>query len=262
MRKAETAAVGSDGSAAAGAGQPILALSGITAGYGEFTALWDVTIEVAPRSVVALVGPNGAGKTTSLRVASGLLRPKHGRVLLEGADVTRLSATARSQAGLCLIPEGRGIYRSLTVRENLELHIPAGHSGKTIDPAVEAFPVLGQRLRQRAGSLSGGEQQMLAVSRAYLSAPKVVMLDELSMGLAPLVVNEILSSLDSLLAAGVAILIVEQFVSRALAMADHAVVLAKGKVVFRGSADSVTEESLASLYLGDESSPSGGQPQP
>ena len=262
MGNAETAVAGSGGPAPAPAGQPILALSGITAGYGEFTALWDVTIEVAPRSVVALVGPNGAGKTTSLRVASGLLRPKHGRVLLAGADVTRLPASARARAGLCLIPEGRGIYRSLTVRENLELHIPAGHSAKTIDPAVEAFPVLGQRLRQRAGSLSGGEQQMLAVSRAYLSAPKVVLLDELSMGLAPLVVNEILSSLDALLGAGVAVLIVEQFVSRALAMADHAVVLAKGKVVFQGPANSVTEEQLASLYLGgDENSPAAGQPQ-
>jgi branched-chain amino acid transport system ATP-binding protein len=230
--------------------RPVLELKDITAGYGEFTALWNVSVEVPAGSVVALIGPNGAGKTTSLRVASGLLRPAKGQVLLGGEDVTRQSAGARARAGLCLIPEGRGIYRSLTVKENLQLHARTGGSSASIDPAIEVFPVLGSRLGQRAGSLSGGEQQMLAVARAYLTDPKVVLLDELSMGLAPIVINEILASIERLIESGVSVLIVEQFVQRALELADLVVILAKGVVVFRGPAKEVTEERLAGLYLG------------
>jgi branched-chain amino acid transport system ATP-binding protein len=232
------------------AGQPALELKDITAGYGEFTALWNVSVEVPAGSVVALIGPNGAGKTTSLRVASGLLRPAKGQVLLGGEDVTRHSAGARARAGLCLIPEGRGIYRSLTVKENLQLHARTGGASASIEPAIDVFPVLGSRLGQRAGSLSGGEQQMLAVSRAYLTDPKVVLLDELSMGLAPIVINEILASISRLINSGVSVLIVEQFVQRALELADLVVILAKGVVVFRGPAKEVTEERLAGLYLG------------
>jgi branched-chain amino acid transport system ATP-binding protein len=153
-----------------------------------------------------------------------------------------------------LIPEGRGIYRSLTVKENLQLHARNSGSSASIDPAIEAFPVLGSRLRQRAGSLSGGEQQMLAVSRAYLTDPKVVLLDELSMGLAPIVINEILASIERLIKSGVSVLIVEQFVQRALELADLVVILAKGVVVFRGPAKEVTEERLAGLYLGTTAS--------
>jgi branched-chain amino acid transport system ATP-binding protein len=230
--------------------QPALELTDITAGYGEFTALWNVSVEVPAGSVVALIGPNGAGKTTSLRVASGLLRPAKGQVLLGGKDVTRQSAGARARGGLCLIPEGRGIYRSLTVKENLQLHARTGGSSASIEPAIDAFPVLGSRLGQRAGSLSGGEQQMLAVSRAYLTDPKVVLLDELSMGLAPIVINEILASIERLIKSGVSVLIVEQFVQRALELADLVVILAKGVVVFRGPAKEITEERLAGLYLG------------
>lgn len=231
-------------------GQPALELRDVTAGYGEFTALWNVSVEVPKGSVVALIGPNGAGKTTSLRVASGLLRPAKGRVLLGGQDVTRQPAGARARAGLCLIPEGRGIYRSLTVKENLQLHASTSGKASSIEPAINAFPVLGSRLAQRAGSLSGGEQQMLAVSRAYLTDPKVVLLDELSMGLAPIVINEILASIENLIKSGVSVLIVEQFVQRALKLADLVVILAKGEVVFRGPAKQVTEERLTGLYLG------------
>jgi branched-chain amino acid transport system ATP-binding protein len=231
---------------------PVLTLSCITAGYGDFTALWDVTIEVPQGSVVALVGPNGAGKTTLLKVASGLLRPKVGTVLLDGVNVTKQSATQRSRAGICLIPEGRGIYQSLTVKENLQLDIPIGASLRAIERAFDTFPILGSRMNQRAGSLSGGEQQMLALSRAYLSEPRVVLLDELSMGLAPLVVDAILSSLQPLIASGVAILIVEQFVRRALAMADSVTVLARGRSLFQGQPESLTERELSGAYLGGE----------
>jgi branched-chain amino acid transport system ATP-binding protein len=226
-------------------------LSGITAGYGRLMVLWDVTLEVPAGSVVALIGPNGAGKTTALRIASGLLRPQQGTVLLDGTDVTRLSPSARARSGLCLVPpEGRGIYKSLTVLENLRLHIPASHHDPSIDPAIEAFPVLGQRLKQRAGSLSGGEQQMLAMSRAYLSTPKIVLLDEPSTGLAPLIVAEILASLHVLVKSGVAVLLVEQFVTSALEIADHAVVLVRGAVTFTGPADALTEDQVAGAYLG------------
>lgn len=242
-------AVSSNGAAGV-ARPPALELREVTAGYGEFTALWNVSFSVPAGSVVALIGPNGAGKTTAMRVASGLLRPAAGQVLLDGRDMTRATPDARGRAGLCLIPEGRGIYRSLTVKENLQLHAGGNRALAAIEPAIAAFPVLGTRLGQRAGSLSGGEQQMLAVSRAYLAHPRVVLLDELSMGLAPLVINEILASIDRLIKTGVSVLIVEQLVRRALEMADYAVVLVKGAVVSAGRAAEITEERLASLYLG------------
>src|SRR5580704_9284542 len=162
----------------------MLELRGIEAGYGEHTVLRDVSVTVQPGTVVAVLGPNGAGKTTLLRVASGLLRPSAGTVLLGGEDVTRARPYARARRGLCHIPEGRGIYPTLTVRENLVLHAPQGDEATALDRAVSAFPVLGGKLRQPAGLLSGGQQQMLSLARAYLADPKVVIVDEASMGLA------------------------------------------------------------------------------
>ena len=149
----------------------MLELRGIKAGYGEHTVLRDVSLTVPPGTVVAVLGPNGAGKTTLLRVASGLLRPSAGTVLLGGEDVTRTPPHARARRGLCHIPEGRGIYPTLTVRENLVLHARPGEEDAALDRAVSAFPVLGERLRQSAGQLSGGQQQMLSLVRAYLAEP-------------------------------------------------------------------------------------------
>ena len=227
-----------------------LELRGVDAGYGATPVLRDVTIDVPRSRVVALLGPNGAGKTTTLRVASGLLRPTGGVVVVGGQEVSRTSPARRARLGLCLIPEGRGIFRSLTVGENLELQIPPWRKGASIDAAVEAFPVLGKKLRQAAGSMSGGQQQMLALSRAFLSAPKVVLLDEVSMGLAPVIVDQIFESLRALAATGVSVVLVEQYVSRALEMADTAYLMARGGIVWAGPAASLDTDALTRAYLG------------
>jgi branched-chain amino acid transport system ATP-binding protein len=232
-----------------------LELRGVDAGYGATPVLRDVTIDVPRSRVVALLGPNGAGKTTTLRVASGLLRPTGGAVVVGGQEVSRTSPARRARLGLCLIPEGRGIFRSLTVGENLELQIPLWRKGASIDAAVEAFPVLGKKLRQTAGSMSGGQQQMLALSRAFLSAPKVVLLDEVSMGLAPVIVDQIFESLRALAATGVSVVLVEQYVSRALEMADTAYLMARGGIVWSGPAASLDSDALTKAYLGHSDTP-------
>jgi branched-chain amino acid transport system ATP-binding protein len=227
-----------------------LELRAVDAGYGATPVIHDVSLEVPPSSVVALLGPNGVGKTTTLRVAAGMLRPSGGSVMVAGTEVSRMAPFRRSMLGICLIPEGRGIFRSLTVRENLELQIPPWRRDGTIDAAIEAFPVLGQRLQQAAGSLSGGQQQMLALSRAYLAAPKVVLLDEVSLGLAPVIVDEIFGSLRALASTGVALVLVEQYVNRALEMADIAYLMAKGGIVWAGAAASLDQDALVNAYLG------------
>jgi branched-chain amino acid transport system ATP-binding protein len=227
----------------------MLELRGIEAGYGEHTVLRDVSLTVPPGTVVAVLGPNGAGKTTLLRIASGLLRPTAGTVLLAGEDVTRARPYTRASRGLCHIPEGRGIYPTLTVRENLFLHARKGEETAALDRAIAAFPVLGEKLRQPAGQLSGGQQQMLSLVRAYLTRPKLVLVDEASMGLAPVVVDKIFEFLGQIAASGTALLIVEQYVSRALALAGHVYLLNKGGVVFDGKPAGIGDDLFAH-YLG------------
>jgi branched-chain amino acid transport system ATP-binding protein len=227
----------------------MLELRGIEAGYSEHIVLRDVSLTVLPGTVVAVLGPNGAGKTTLLRVASGLLKPSAGAVLLGGEDVTRTRPYARARRGLCHIPEGRGIYPTLTVRENLALHSPKGEEAAGLDRAISAFPVLGQRLRQPAGPLSGGQQQMLSLARAYLTSPKLVLVDEASTGLAPVVVDKIFEFLGQIAASGTALLMVEQYVNRALAQAHTVYVLNKGGVVFNGKPAEITDD-LFMHYLG------------
>jgi branched-chain amino acid transport system ATP-binding protein len=227
----------------------MLELRGIQAGYGEHVVLREVSLTVEPGSVVAVLGPNGAGKTTLLRVASGLLRPSAGAVLLDGEDVTRTRAHTRARRGLCHIPEGRGIYPTLTVRENLVLHSRPGEEAAAVDRAITAFPVLGEKLRQPAGQLSGGQQQMLSLVRAYLTEPKLVLVDEASMGLAPVVVDKIFEFLGQIAASGTALLIVEQYVSRALALAGRVYLLNKGGVVFDGKPADIGDDLFAH-YLG------------
>jgi branched-chain amino acid transport system ATP-binding protein len=227
----------------------MLELRGIDAGYGEHIVLRDVSLTVKPGTVVAVLGPNGAGKTTLLRVASGLLKPSTGTVLLGGEDVTRTRPYARARHGLCHIPEGRGIYPTLTVRENLVLHSRKGEEAAALDRATSAFPVLGDRLRQPAGQLSGGQQQMLSLVRAYLTRPTLVLVDEASMGLAPVVVDKIFEFLGQIAASGTALLIVEQYVNRALALADTVYVLNKGGVAFTGKSAEISDD-LFVHYLG------------
>jgi branched-chain amino acid transport system ATP-binding protein len=222
----------------------------VTAGYGDSVVLRDVDLGVPPASVVALIGPNGSGKTTALRVLSGLLPCQGGAVLLNGTDVTGSSPDELVAAGVCHVPEGRGIFPSLAVAENLTLFSPAGLESEARERAVAAFPKLGQRLKQVAGSLSGGEQQMLALARAYEQTPSFVLLDEVSMGLAPKIVDEIYESLHRLAAQGTALLVVEQFVTKALAIAEYVYLLNRGAIVFAGEPAEFEESDVFAKYLG------------
>jgi branched-chain amino acid transport system ATP-binding protein len=212
----------------------MLSLEHIDAGYAGTPVLRDVNIVVPPSSVVALLGANGAGKTTLLRVASGLLSPTAGRLTVAGKDVTAQAPHSLVRYGVCHVPEGRGVWPSLTVRENLLMQSIPGREREAEERAVEAFPRLGQRMGQLAGTMSGGEQQMLALARAYVQSPKYVLLDEVSMGLAPLVVDAIFEFLAKLAAEGASLLLVEQYISRALEIADYVYILKRGEVIFTG----------------------------
>ncbi|GAA4730106.1 ABC transporter ATP-binding protein [Nocardioides endophyticus] len=237
---------------------PVLGINGLTARYGAATVLRGVDLQVKPGEVVALLGPNGAGKTTLMRTAAGLVPASAGTVTLAGVDVTRRSPHRRARAGLCLVPEGRGIFPSLTVRENLRLQGAPRQRKETLDRIVEAFPVLGERLGAPAARLSGGQQQMIALGRSLVTNPDVVMLDEVSMGLAPLVIDQIFEALERLARTGTALLVVEQYVSRALAMADSVYVLSRGQVSWHGTPSEITEEEIMRRYLAVEL-PGGGE---
>jgi branched-chain amino acid transport system ATP-binding protein len=224
----------------------MLELRGVTAGYGDTVVLRDVALDVPAATVVALHGPNGAGKTTLRRVASGVIPAMSGQILFDGRDVTGRSTSTLASRGLCHIPEGRGIFPSLTVRENLRLMSPKSEEAVGLERAVAAFPALANRLDQIAGSLSGGEQQMLAISRAYIANPSVVLVDEASMGLAPIVVDALFEFLGQL---EVPLLLVEQYVTRALQLADTAYVMNQGRIVASGPAAELDAEEIVARYL-------------
>jgi branched-chain amino acid transport system ATP-binding protein len=228
----------------------LLRAENVTAGYGEAVVLRDVTLSVKPGSVVALLGPNGAGKTTLLRTISGLVRPTSGRIWLGEQEITRRPAEFIARAGLCHVPEGRGIFPSLTVRENLILQAKRGGEAAGIERTAAMFPELGRRLGQVAGSMSGGEQQMLALARATLSQPSIVVVDEASLGLAPVLVDRIFDAFVRITEGGTALLIVEQYVPRALAIADTAYLLDRGAVVYAGPAAELDGAELTRRYLG------------
>ena len=226
-------------------------LDNIVAGYAETTVLRGASLTVPEGSVVALLGANGAGKTTLLRVASGLLRPTSGTMALDGVDVTGARPHQLAVRGVCHVPEGRGVFPSLTVRENLAL--AAGPGGKdALDKAVAAFPRIGERIGQTAGTMSGGEQQMLALARAYIANPKVWLLDEVSMGLAPKIVDEIFEFLGRVAREGSSLLLVEQYVTRALALADYVYLLNRGQVAYRGEPSELADEDVFARYLGTD----------
>ena len=228
----------------------MLELQQVVGGYGDSTVLREVSLSVPDSSVVALLGPNGAGKTTTLRMASGLLRPRQGAVLLDGVDISKLSPYRRVEQGICHVPEGRGIFPSLTVKENVVIYAPRGKEREAWERAVDTFPVIGSRRRQIAGTLSGGEQQMLALSRAYVANPRVVLVDEASLGLAPLVVDDIFAFLEKIAREGASLLLVEQYVSRALALAKTVYLLSQGEIVYAGPAADLDEERIFDLYTG------------
>jgi branched-chain amino acid transport system ATP-binding protein len=231
-------------------GPPALALHGVSSGYGRTTVLREVSLTVPRSGAVALLGSNGAGKTTLLKTASGLIQPTRGRVEIGSTDVTRLPAHRRAALGLCHIPEGRGIFRRLTVRENLTMQAARGQEADAVARAAAAFPVLADRLNQQAGTLSGGQQQMLAMARAYVRDPELILVDEASLGLAPIVVEEIFRFLEQVVARGAALLLVDQFVTRALHLASWAYVLSRGEIVYAGPPAGLLDGDIFESYLG------------
>ena len=226
-------------------------LRNVYAGYEGSTVVRDVSLVVPDQAVVALVGPNGAGKTTLLRAASGLLPSTSGQLLLDGDDVTGWASDRLSRAGVCHVPEGRGVFAGLSVRDNIRLQAPPWVDRKAIAQAASAFPRLGERLDQPAGTMSGGEQQMLALAHAYVGEPRVVLLDEVSMGLAPLIVDEIFEYLKRLAQAGRSLLLVEQYVARALELADYVYVLRRGQMEFAGEPFELGTDAILASYLGE-----------
>ena len=235
---------------------PILQLAAVRAGYGRIDVLHAIDLELRPGEVFALLGPNGAGKSTTLAVASGQVVPTSGGVFLCGRDVTGIPADALARAGVCLIPEGRGIFPNLTVAENLRMATYTGRSYKDVlEVAFTQFPRLSERRKQTAGTMSGGEQQMLSMARALATDPAVLLIDELSMGLAPIIVDELYDHVRRIAASGLSILIVEQFAHEILGLADRAGIMLHGRLLHTGPPASIAGE-LADAYLGaDHSTP-------
>jgi branched-chain amino acid transport system ATP-binding protein len=233
-----------------------LQVEGVWAGYGRIQVLRGLSLEVPAGSVVALLGPNGAGKTTTLRAISGLLPVTQGSIRLDGRRIDNRRPSTIAAKGLVLVPEGRGVFPSLTVQDNLRVSHRSAGSGSVaawpewLEEITTTFPRLGQRLGQIAGSLSGGEQQMLAVARALVGDPDVVMFDELSMGLAPLVVAELFEKVAELRDQGRTVVLVEQYLTYALELADLCYVLAKGEVAWAGDPGELQASKTASALLG------------
>jgi branched-chain amino acid transport system ATP-binding protein len=245
----------------------VLELRGVRAGYGHVDALMGVDLRVGAGEVYALLGPNGAGKTTTLAVASGQITPHAGSVSLAGRDVTGAAADAIARIGVCLVPEGRGVFPNLTVADNLRMATFTGTPFATVcQRAFDHFPRLEERFKQVAGTLSGGEQQMLSLARALATDPALLLVDELSMGLAPLVVSELYGHVRRIAESGVTIVLVEQFGNDVLAVADRAGIMLHGRIQHEGDPATIGER-LAAAYLGEhiaeaDLASSAGSPPP
>ncbi len=234
-----------------------LEVRGIESGYGKIQVLWGVDVTLQEGSMVAVLGPNGAGKTTLLRTVMGIIRAWRGSVMMYGLDITSMPSHRRVELGLTMVPEGRRLFPDLTVRENLELGAYTRRSreriGETLELVFNLFPRLKERLHQKAGSLSGGEQQMLAIARALMTRPKVLMLDEPSQGLAPKIAWEVAETLDKIRReVGISVILVEQNVALALEKADYIYLLEQGRVVLEGFREEVLARKLDIVrsYLG------------
>jgi branched-chain amino acid transport system ATP-binding protein len=235
-----------------------LAVSGLRVSYGAVAVLHDVTLDVRPGEIVCVIGANGAGKTTLLKTIAGVLRPIAGRVLADGRDIAGRPSWWVARHGIALVPEGRGIFADQSVRDNLMLGALARASGRDaptvradLDTALALFPALVEKLPLPAAALSGGQQQMLAVARGLMARPRVMLLDEPSLGLAPLLVREIFSAIGRLREQGVTILLVEQMAAQALALADRAYVLERGHIALEGAAAAVrSDPAVIEAYLG------------
>jgi branched-chain amino acid transport system ATP-binding protein len=235
---------------------PLLSLESVDVCYGAIDALRGVSLTVRAGEVVTLIGANGAGKSTTLRAITGLLSPRSGRILFKGEDLAGVPAHVRVARGVSMAPEGRGIFANLTVHENLEMGAYLKRDKAAIEQDIERnfvlFPRLKERIRQPAGTLSGGEQQMLAIARALMSRPTLLLLDEPSLGLAPLVCHTIFSTIDEIKASGTTLLLVEQNASAALKHSDRGYVLETGAVILEGTAGEIaTDPRVREAYLGE-----------
>ena len=233
----------------------MLTLSGVSAGYGSVPAISDVSIAIGVGEAVGLLGANGAGKSTTLRAISGLVRPTTGTITFLGTNIASLPAYKVTELGIAHVPEGRQVFPELTVKENLEIgaYIPSAKASRarTLDLVFTIFPVLAERRKQLAGTMSGGEQQMLAVGRGLMLQPRLLMLDEPSLGLAPIVTDATFEKIQEIHAMGTAVLLVEQNVSRALTFVQRAYVLESGKVIMQGtSAELANNKQVQAAYLG------------
>lgn len=234
---------------------PILSVEGLTVAYGRVQAVRGVSFEAAPGSLITLVGANGAGKSSIINAVSGVIRPRAGRITFNGVDITRTPAHTLVKRGLVQVPEGRQILATMTIEENLRLGgwYTGSGSASSIETMYERFPVLGERRSLPAGSLSGGEQQMLAIARALVAQPTVLLMDEPSMGLAPRIVDEVFRVIDEIRASGTTVVLVEQNARRALRAADHGYVLQSGEIVHQGpAADLLADDRIVQAYLGVE----------
>jgi branched-chain amino acid transport system ATP-binding protein len=233
----------------------LLQVEGLEAGYDDVQVLWGISLKVERGSMTTLLGANGAGKTTSLRAITGVMRPRRGKVVFAGEDVTWLPAHAKAARGLVLVPEGRQLFSNMTVEENLEMGSFSKRAQRKfkqqLDHVFALFPRLLERRDQKAGTFSGGEQQMLAIARGLMAVPEILIIDELSLGLAPVVVQQLAETLKALKAAGVTVLLVEQNLHLALALSDYAYVIAEGRPFLEGpSAEVAAKPGIRQAYLG------------
>jgi len=233
----------------------LLEIKDVNSGYGDVQILWGSTLSLEKGKLTCLVGGNGVGKTTLLRTVMGLLRPWSGTITFDGQDVSRMPAYAKAEMGLVLVPEGRQLFTDMTVYENLEMGATNQHARpnfhKNLDRVYEMFPRLKERSGQKGGTLSGGEQQMLAVARGIMADPTILIIDELSLGLAPVLVLQLFESLKLLREEGITLLLVEQNVHLALAISDYGYVLAEGKVELEGPARKlIKDKHVRAAYLG------------
>ena len=227
----------------------LLQVDALDCRYGLLQAVRDVSFEVAQGETLALIGANGAGKSTLLRAIAGAHRPHGGRVVFDGADVTGLAANEHVRRGVALVPEGRRLFPGLTVEENLKV-AAKGRGRWNVQTVLDVFPLLRPRLHMPAATLSGGEQQAVAIGRALMSNPRLLLLDEVSLGLAPVVVDSVYRSLQGIIAEGATVVLVEQDLTRALKVADRVVCLLEGRVVLEGAAKSLDRDAVVGAYFG------------
>ena len=233
----------------------MLEVEGLEVWYGAAPALWGVSLTLGAGELLAVVGPNGAGKTTLINALCGIERARAGRIVVDGVDVTRLPPHRFCAAGIAVVPEGRRLFTAMTVRENLELgsHLPRARAerAESLAAALELFPALGEKLASPAGELSGGQQQMVAIARALMARPRLLLLDEPSLGLSPLIVADMFDAVRRINAQGVSVLLVEQNVEVALSLSDRAYVLEEGRIVAEGESDDLlARPEIQRAYLG------------